>query len=264
MPVACITGAASGIGLETARLLSQAGYSVYGLSTSKSGENFLHETIGDITNAGDVERFISFVIAREGQIDVLVNSAGISIASPVELTLRHDAQRLMEVNFLGLVAMCQAVLPPMRERRCGCIINIASVAGLFPLPYEAFYSSSKSAVIAFSRSLRMEVGRYGIRVIAVAPGGVRTPFTSKRIKYRLPNDAPYTQSLHNMIAHMGTEEQTGLTANRVARRILSAIRTKSASPVIVVGGVYRLYALLNRLLPYGLIDKIIALKYLSK
>lgn len=261
MPVACITGASSGIGLETARLLHAAGFTVYGLSTSTSGSDFLCERIGDVTKARDVSDFISWVMQGSGRIDVLINSAGISIASPVEYTRPEDWQRLFDVNLFGTITICQAVLPFMRENRGGQIINIASVAGVFPLPYESFYSSSKAALISFSRALRSEVKDYGIQVTAMAPGGVRTHFTFKRMKYKLPNTSPYFPGLERMIRNMDIEEQTGLWPQQVAKAVVKVVLSRKNSPVCVVGGIYKWYLLLGRLLPYRWLDRIISFKY---
>lgn len=261
MPIACITGAASGIGLETARLLDEAGFTVYGLSTSRSGAAFLHEQVGDITRKEDREKFISWVMQESGHIDVLVNCAGISIASPIEYTKTEQISRLFEVNLLGTIAMCQAVLPIMRKSHAGCILNISSVAGMFPLPYEAFYASSKAALIAFSRALRTEVKHLGIRVAVIVPGGVRTPFTFKRIKYPVESAGPYAEELKRMIIRMDIEEQTGLWPCQVAKTIVHVVVSRKDKPLWVSGNLYKIYLLLNRLLPARWVDGVIALKY---
>lgn len=179
--VILITGASSGIGYSAARILSQQGHKVYGAARRVELMEPLRE-FGlvpvklDVTDENSIREAVKTVIEAEGRIDVLVNNAGYGSFGPIESVPEQEARMQMEVNVFGLAAMIRCVLPYMRERHGGRIINISSIAGKLVLPYGGWYHVSKYSVEALSDALRIELKQFGIKVSIIEPGGIKTPW----------------------------------------------------------------------------------------
>lgn len=176
--VALVTGASSGIGLATARALRQDGYQVFGTSRKRMTETEQGVTmlICDVTDDASVQALVDDVVGRAGRIDLLVNNAGIGLLGGAEESSPAQAKALFEVNVFGVLRVTNAVLPIMRRQGSGRIVNLGSLVGLIPAPFNALYSSSKHAIEGYSESLDHEVRTQGIRVVLVEPGGIRTSF----------------------------------------------------------------------------------------
>jgi len=170
-----VTGASSGIGYDTARALAQAGYEVFAAARRVALMEPLRE-FGVTPVALDVtsEASIAACLSQVGEVDVLVNNAGFGYFGPIEAVPMEDARRQLEVNLFGLAALCKAVLPGMRARGAGRIVNIGSVAGRACLNFGGWYHVSKYAVEAFSDALRIEMEPLGVTVALVEPGAIRT------------------------------------------------------------------------------------------
>lgn len=172
-----ITGASSGIGLASATLLAQRGHLVFGTSrhperTQVDGFELLPL---DVRLDESVSACVHTVMQRVERLDVLVNNAGHGMVGFLEETMIDDARAIFETNFFGAARMVNAVLPHMRERRSGHIINIGSIAGLIGVPSEGMYSATKFALEGYTETLRREVKRFNIRVSLVEPGDYNTP-----------------------------------------------------------------------------------------
>ena len=175
--VILITGASSGIGFEAARMLAVKGHKVYGAARRTERMEPLRQygvvpVSLDVTSDTSSRDAVDFILHEEGRIDVLVNNAGYGELGPMETTSLEDAQHQLDVNVLGLARMTQLVLPHMRSRQSGRIVNVASVAGHITFCFAGWYNASKYAVEALSDATRMEVRPYGIEVAIVEPGGV--------------------------------------------------------------------------------------------
>lgn len=179
MKTVLITGCSSGYGLETARHFHDKGWNVIaGMRTPRPG---LLPTSGrmrvlalDITEADSIAR----ALRDAGPVDVLVNNAGIGVVGAFEATPMDTVREVFATNALGTMAMCQAVIPQMRERRAGAIVNVTSSVTLASMPLAAAYTGSKTAVAGFTGSLAHELGHFGVRVKLVEPGyGPSTRFT---------------------------------------------------------------------------------------
>src|SRR5213595_979356 len=183
-PVALVTGASSGIGKAASLALVEAGFDVIGTSrnasgvTQRDGVTFLEL---DVTSDESVSAVVRRVIDRFGRLDVLVNNAGTGAAGAAEESSVAQDQRVFDINFFGLIRMTKAVLPHMRARGSGRIINISSVLGLVPAPYMASYAATKHAIEGYSESVDHEVREYGIRVLLVEPAYTRTSFDANAI-----------------------------------------------------------------------------------
>lgn len=177
--VVLITGASSGIGKEAARKLKQAGFVVYGaarhteLMTDIEREG-IHIASLDLTDEQSVVACVKSIVDREGRIDILVNNAGYGSYGAIEDVPLAEARRQFEVNVFGLARMTQAVLPIMRANRFGRIVNISSMGGKIYTPFGGWYHATKFALEAVSDCLRLEVKPFGIDVVIIEPGGIKT------------------------------------------------------------------------------------------
>src|SRR5437588_5141623 len=187
--VALVTGASSGIGEAAAHQLLDAGFTVYGTSRKAVAGEERDEVVFlplDVTDDQSVAGAVREVLDRSGRIDVLVNNAGFGVAGAAEESSVEQARALFETNLFGAMRMIRAVLPHMRERGSGRIINMSSVLGLVPAPFGALYAASKHALEGYSESLDHEVREHGVRVLLVEPAYTRTSFDANS----MPVDEP--------------------------------------------------------------------------
>ena len=204
MTVALITGTSTGIGAATALHLARHGYTVYAsmrqpdqspelLATAKDEGLDLHAVQLDVDDRSAVTKRVAEVLAEAGGIDVLVNNAGLGGGNSIEETAEDFWRSMFETNLFGAIRVTQAVLPSMRERRSGTIVNISSVAGRVATPPQGAYSASKYALEAASEVLAQEVAPFGIRVAIIEPGIILTPIFQKNLHPPDP-DSPYQDS----------------------------------------------------------------------
>ncbi|WP_404710304.1 SDR family oxidoreductase [Sphingomonas sp. MMS24-J13] len=203
MPTILITGCSSGFGLATAELFLERGWNVVATMRQPNADilpasDRLTVLPLDVTDPDS----IATMIAQAGDIDVLVNNAGVGAAVPIELTERDTARLLFETNMLGTLAMVQAVLPGFRTRRRGTIVNVTSTVTLKPLPLVGVYRASKAAVNALTESLAVEMEPFGVRVHIVLPGrSPETQFGSNAMPHlRGLDDPDYKPMIERMIA----------------------------------------------------------------
>ena len=209
MAVTLITGTSSGIGLATAVHFAREGHEVWAGVRNPSGATELREAIErdrlavrvlalDVDDAASVQRGVAEVHATSGRIDVLVNNAGIGGGGPIEDVPVDWAQGLFQTNYFGVVRMVQAVLPGMRQRGAGAIVNVSSIAGRLAIAGHGHYSAVKHALEALSEALAQEVQRFGIRVAIVEPGVVVTPIFSKARRFADPA-SPYFDHVRRLL-----------------------------------------------------------------
>ncbi|MBB3143902.1 NAD(P)-dependent dehydrogenase (short-subunit alcohol dehydrogenase family) [Phyllobacterium trifolii] len=176
--VALVTGASSGIGLVTAKAMRRDGYRVFGTSRKPMSDTTdgITMLICDVTDDASVQAAVDDVLSRAGRVDLLVNNAGIGLLGGAEESSAAQAKAVFDVNVFDVLRMTNAVLPVMRRQRSGRIVNLSSILGLIPSPYNALYASTKHAIEGYSESLDHEVRTQGIRVVLVEPGVTRTSF----------------------------------------------------------------------------------------
>ena len=257
MKIAVITGGSSGIGLATAELFAEKGFLVDALSRrgGESSGNVRH-LVCDVTNEAQVHDVFADIFARHGQIDVLVNNAGFGISGAVELTDDAQAKKQFDVNFFGCFHCCKAVVPLMRRTGHGVIVNVSSMAAALSIPFQSFYSASKSAINALTLALANEVKPFGIRVCALMPGDVKTGFTAVREKSQDP-DGVYGEVLQNSVAVMEHDEQNGMPPRALAKAIWRLSQQKRPRPLSTAGAQYHVFALLQKALPASLVNRIV-------
>lgn len=223
MKTVLITGASRGIGQAAATLLAQHGFTVFGTSRQPqtSTPNGFTLLPLDVRDNESVQRCVDTVLTQTGHIDVLINNAGHSISGAVEEAIVEDAQKLFETNFFGVIRMTNAVLPHMRQRGSGHIINISSVAGIIGVPYLGVYASSKHALEGYSTSLRYELRQLGIHVSLVQPGDIHTDIVAVPPSNPL---AAYDGIREQVTALHDANVRNGPPPEKVARVILGAIQ----------------------------------------
>ena len=180
MPSALVTGGSSGIGLAIGRMLREEGFALTLASRTPEKVEAAAAELGavaiatDVSKAEDCARVVEEHVAREGGLDVLVNSAGVGIAARVEEAQLKHIDRQLAINLRGLVLVSQAAIPHLRETK-GWIVNLASIAGTQPVPILPIYAATKAAVISLTHSLNADLDDDGVRAIAICPGFVDTP-----------------------------------------------------------------------------------------
>jgi len=236
MENAVVTGTSTGIGLTTALHLARNGYRVSAgmrdlgkagpLRDAAAAEQLPVRLVAlDVTSPDSVAKAFA-TIAAEGPVDVLVNNAGIGGASPLEITPEDEHRRMFETNYFGAVRCIQAVLPSMRERRHGAIVNITSVAGLWATPNQIPYSASKWALECLGEALAHEVRRFGIRVVNVEPGVIMTKiFENSAEATRYDKTSPYQPIMRRNGKMFSAGFRVGTQPELVAATILEAITT---------------------------------------
>ena len=236
MSVVLITGSSSGIGHATAICLAKKGHKVYATMRDPSkaplpyiidGELLPIDVVQmDVNDDASVEKAIKQVLDKEGWIDVLVNNAGISALGAIEELPLESFKNDMETNYFGTIRCIQAVLPSMRQRKKGTIINISSVAGKVYSNFHGTYAPTKAAVEALSECLAQEVVPHGIRVALVEPGVTETPIFSKA--YQLPEKTNYP-NIKRFLSIFAASLENHTQPDVVAKVILDIIEGRSTA-----------------------------------
>lgn len=267
--VALVTGASSGIGRETALLFAMNGYTVYGASRRGTlpelpagAPGVLHAVSMDVTDEASVRQGVETICAAEGRVDVLVHAAGNGLSGPAECCTAQDAQRQMDVNYYGALRLLNAILPGMRARRQGIVLLVGSVGGIFAIPFQTLYSSSKAALAMLSDGLRLELRPYGVHAALIEPGDVKTGFTDARKPVANACNS-YHESYERAISRMVRDEENGMHPRSVAAAILRAAQKKNPKAHSVVGGAYRAFVFLKRILPVRLTEALLYKMYLG-
>lgn len=265
-PVAIVTGASSGIGRASAIALAAAGFEVWAGARRLERMTDL-EAHGirvlplDVTDESSMAFFVDAVLAGAGHIDVLVNNAGIGLYGSVEDTPVERGRALFEVNLFGLARMCQLVLPGMRERKRGRIVNISSVGARIYEPFGAWYHASKFAVEGFSDSLRLEARPFGIEVALVQPGMVVSEWNGVARKdfLRLSKGGAYEKPARKFarLLAIADSRKLGSSPEVVARAVVAAARAQEPRTSYPVGAGANLLVGARRVLPDRALDAVL-------
>jgi len=255
--VAIITGASSGIGKATLEYLRTKGYTVYNISKSIEDQDYAYSA--DVNDYKRVGEIFNDIFKREGQIDVLVNNAGYGIAGAIENTNLENINKLFATNLSSVVALSSMAIPYLKRTK-GRIVNISSVAGVIPLPFQACYSAAKAGVLNFSKALNTEVKPFGMRVIAVLPGDTKTGFTAARVVDKREDDSYSSRDLKS-IQKMAKDEQKGKDPITVAKVIYKVLKKKRPPTQKTVGFSYKTVVFLAKHLPESLVNWIVKIIY---
>lgn len=231
--VAIVTGSSRGIGFETSLALARSGFLTYAtmrnpekqdaIRAAAEKENLPIRVIQlDVTDENSVRKAIESIVSEAGRIDLLMNNAGYGLTGALEDIAIDEIKAQYETNFFGLIRATQAVLPTMRKQGSGRIINISSGAGRFGYPGGSAYVSTKFAVEGLSESMAYELEQFGIKVVLIEPGVIRTNF--EMVIARKSNDpnSPYSDMMQSMSSTIGRMMENGSNADLVARVVVEA------------------------------------------
>ena len=253
--VAVVTGASTGIGRATASALAEAGFRVFGTSRKPASELAAVKMLAcDVSDDASVARLAANVLAEAGRIDLLVNNAGIGLLGAAEESSIAQAQRLFDVNVFGVMRVTNAVLPIMRRQKRGRIINVSSVLGLIPAPFNALYASTKHAIEGYSESLDHEVRTQGIRVALIEPAYTRTSFEDNLVKPDQLLDV-YNPGRTSLGLVMRKAMEKGDMPDVVASAVLKAATDVNPRHRYTAGNVARQVSFLRRFVPASAFDK---------
>ena len=217
----------------------------------------------DITLDDSVRAACDSMLEREGRLDVLINGAGMGIAGAVEDTSSEEALGQFEVNCFGVLRVCRAVLPVMRQQKSGYIVNIGSIGGVIGIPYQGLYSASKFALEGLTECLRMEVKDFGIRVVLIEPGDHRTGFTkNRRFTAGSSENKIYRTAFARAIQRMANDELAGPAPDGVAELVCAVTQMRNPRLRYTAGPSAQRWAVwLKRFAPNALVERIITAYY---
>lgn len=278
MECVLITGGTEGLGKASALLLAAEGYRVFAGGRNAAKRAALHAEAKqknlplqslemDVTDDASVDRAIGIIHEEAGPVDILINNAGIAFAAVIEEITIADYRKQFETNFFGVVRVTQSVLPEMRERRRGRIINMSSVAGKMASPVLGPYSSSKFALESMSDALRIELLPFGVHVILIEPGYIRSDMERAAqelsSKYVLgAQKSPYAAVYAGFQRGWGNMTKGSKSKPKdCARVILGAIRAKSPRARYPVTREAKIVTLMRRILTDRAIDRMVSKTY---
>lgn len=259
-----ITGATSGIGRDAALYLASRGHRVIGTGRNPRAlaelrEGGVHAIRMDVTDRGSIA-----ACAREVDdftdgygLDVLVNNAGYGLFGPLEILSDEDVRAQFETNVFGLLAVTRAFLPKMRERGSGKILNVSSVGGRMTFPLGGAYNATKYAVESMSDALRMEVAQFGVSVVLIEPGYIKTGFTGTTVDIARgyhDESSPYANALALVSSAESSLERFAASPRSVSKAIERAIRARRPSARYVAPWINAFGPWMTYLLPTALLD----------
>ena len=242
-----ITGASRGIGRGIARILKEEGCIVAGTSRDPGGIPDRNRTPGVTYHQLELSDFRSIeqLVEAVGDVDILINNAGVSQIGSVEDTPLQHIRYLIDVNIVGTIYLTKLLLPGMRERRRGFIINITSLACWIAVPFSTFYAITKHGIDGLSKGLWQELKKYGIPVVSIAPVHVNTDIPMIKT---YPDSSPYAAETKRVkaIRDKGMSEAPG--PDWIAGKVLKILKSRRPSPFYLVGKNAQLYMVLRRIL----------------
>ena len=246
--VAIVTGSSSGIGFAASVLLARNGIYTYASMRNITKANTIKEIAKkenlplhviqlDVTDDKSVKSAVNNVLEEKKRIDVLVNNAGYGLMGCIEDISMEEVKAQFETNLFGIIRTTQAVLPAMRKQKHGIIVNVSSIAGRIGFPGTSAYISTKFALEGLSESMRYELEPFGIKVVIVEPGVVRTNFMNAAILARkaLDSKSPYAQLIQKVGTGFKLLVEHGTPPEEVAKAILKAVTAENPEPRYLVG-----------------------------
>ncbi len=256
-----ITGASSGIGACTARILLKQGHKVIGLSRRVNKDLNIPYYACDLSNHEQVVEVVNKIKEEHSDINCLINCAGMGVSGALEYHSYDEVVKNFMVNVIGLMDFTKYLIPLLRDNKPAKIINVSSVAAEITIPFQTVYSMTKRAILGYSEGLKMELKPFGIDVSSVLPGDTKTEFTSNRVPPMIEEDDVYKDRIKRSIAKMAHDEQNGVPASKVSKVIISLMNKKKMPVQRTVGFDYRVLVWLSRKLPKWLVSKLVYSMY---
>ena len=263
--VVLITGTALGIGKSTAEYLIDKGHIVYGGDILIQENLYLNDIGGtalemDVTNQNHIDNAVKKIISEQGRIDVLVNNAGLGVYGAIEDVSMEDIYYQYDVNLFGLARVTKAVLPYMREKKSGTIINISSVLGETYGPLAGWYLSTKHALEGWSDALRVELKKFDIDVVIVQPGAINTNFSNVTKTYidKYRENSPYQHLYGEPITDTGNEILSNQSDPIVIAKVINkAIDARNPKTRYAAGAYSRIGIFLRKIMTDKMFDRFI-------
>ena len=245
--VALVTGCSSGIGLETAVSLAREGHFTYATMRNMKKSGDLDKIVNDeglpikileldVDDEESVDNALGKIMDEKGRIDTLVNNAGWGMWGTVEDVSIEEFKQQFETNFFSIIRMIQKIAPVMRKQKSGNIVNVSSVAGRIGFPVTPAYISSKFALEGLSECLRFELGSFGINVIIIEPGVIKTNFfDSMKMAKKSDSDSVYNEITSKVVSGVKMMAEMGTEPKEVADTIIKSINEEKPLPRYIVG-----------------------------
>lgn len=252
--IALVTGGSSGIGAATALMLAKAGIKVYAGSrrgTTPVQHPMIVPIKLDVNDEALTAQAVESIIDAEGRLDAVVCNAGAGIYGPVEGATDEEVREQFETTYFGSLKSIRCCLPVFRAQGFGRIITITSVMAVLQLPYQAFYSSAKAALLSLSQSLSLELKGSGIECCSILPGDVATGFTGARKKTAaaMKPDSPYKAGMDKNLAKIEKDELGGMSPDVIAKAVLRQLTRSHMAVRVIPRADYKAVGLLVRILP---------------
>jgi len=265
-PVVLISGCSTGIGRALAMEFAARNWRVFATARKPAAINDLKAAnieiaALDVTDEKSITVCVNSVIAKAGRIDMLVNNAGLLLIGPLIELETSELRRQFETNVIGLAALTRAVAPHMIGRKSGKIVNMSSVSGVLPTPFAGAYCSTKAAVNAFSDSLRMELAPFGITVVTVQPGGIKSNLSGNADKeLDRFQKTPYGPIQNFIVARANASQENATPAEVFAKELVDKLERKKTPKFIRLGKDSKLLPFIARF-PRLLIDALLSKKF---
>ena len=263
--VVLITGTAYGIGKSTAELLIEKGHIVYGGDILVEENLYLNDIGGtalemDVTNQEHIDKAINQIISEQGRVDVLINNAGLGVYGAIEDVSMEDIYYQYDVNLFGLARVTKAVLPYMREKESGLIINISSVLGETYGPLAGWYLSTKHALEGWSDALRVELKEFDIDVVVVQPGAINTNFSNVTKTYmdKYRTNSAYQHLYGEPITDTGNEVLSNQSDPIVIAKVINkAMNARNPKTRYAAGAYSKIGIFLRKIMTDKMFDRFI-------
>lgn len=245
-----ITGASSGIGQYLKEHLEQKNI-VISLSRKQEITDFSYPC--DVSNMENLKCAFKFIKEKYGKIDILINNAGYGICGVTELLPSKEVENNFNVNFFGMLNCIKLALPLMTPG--SKIFNINSACSLFPLPYRTIYCASKSASHMMSMALQMELFSYGIDVVSICPGDIKTNFSNNRVVFDSTNER--SSKLDKTLQNINSREDKRMGLDKAGKKILNIVCKRKTKPLYIIGTKYKIYYFFSKILPTSWFNRIL-------
>lgn len=266
--VILITGVSSGFGKATAEALAAKGHIVYGtVRRDCEVHNSVHVLKMDLTKQESISNAVSEIIGKEGRIDVVINNAGMHTGGPIETAPIEHLKLQIDTNFTGTVMVIREVLPHMRNKGKGTIINFSSIGGLMGLPFQGFYSAGKFAIEGLSEALRMELKQFNIKVVLINPGDFHTNNSANRRNFLAPNrpENPYYEQFKTSLEQIEKDESGGWKPDILAKKLVKIAESDNPKQRYIISSFeQKLAVALKYILPGKIFRQILESHYKIK
>ncbi|SFF25162.1 Short-chain dehydrogenase [Fontimonas thermophila] len=268
-PVVLITGCSSGIGRALAQAFHARNWQVYATARNREAlqplaAQGMHIAALDVTDGASIASLVRLLEQQGVAVDMLINNAGYGQMGPLAELDEEALRAQFETNVIGLMAVTRALLPGMIARRRGCIVNIGSVSGILVTPFAGAYCASKAAVHALSAALRMELAPFGIRVVTVQPGAIRSEFganATRVLPESISKASIYAPVADAIAARANASQQHATPAEVFAQQLVAALLRDPPPAVLRIGRGSHLLPALARWLPRTLRDRLLARRF---